>query len=700
MQKQEKRMFNMNALKRILLLILVLSMAVVLGACRQAPPEEVTEPEEAADTSAGAEEAAQAEEEEAGGGLPVYRIGYIQASSDAYYQMQADAAKLVADYINENEDFQVEMTFVTSESQPEKELAHIEDFIAQDYDAIIDFTFAAETAQRGAQLANAADIPFFVVGSTAADGPGVVTSTIKGDFVQMGGEIGAYLAENYPDAKIAIVEGTLGQGIVELFEEGFEENLGPNNEIVLKAPADWNAEVSQNIMSDWLANYNGEFDMVYAMNADIYLGVVRALEDANMLNDPIRIVTHNGRPEDFEGVMEGKAVGTLANSPTYEAGVLLKVVTTYLQGGDVPELVITPSAMVTKDTPEKLLGWELDKGVVAYQEWELPDASGSEGDAGAAAQAEEEEAGGGLPVYRIGYIQASSDAYYQMQADAAKLVADYINENEDFGVEMTFVTSESQPEKELAHIEDFIAQNYDAIIDFTFAAETAQRGAQLANAADIPFFVVGSTAADGPGVVTSTIKGDFVQMGGEIGAYLAENYPDAKIAIVEGTLGQGIVELFEEGFEENLGPNNEIVMKAPADWNAEISQNIMSDWLANYDGEFDMVYAMNADIYLGVVRALEDANMLNDPIKIVTHNGRPEDFEGVMEGKAVGTLANSPTYEAGVLLKVVTTYLQGGDVPELVITPSAMVTKDTPEKLLGWELDKGVVAYQEWEISN
>jgi ABC-type sugar transport system substrate-binding protein len=360
-------MFNMNALKRFLLLILVLSMAVVLGACRQAPAEEPAETEEAAEPAA--EEPA--EEEAATTEKPVYRIGYIQASSDAYYQMQADAAQLVVDYINENEDFGVEMTFVTSESQPEKELAHIEDFIAQDYDAIIDFTFAAETAQRGAQLANAADIPFFVVGSTAADGPGVVTSTIKGDFVQMGGEIGAYLAENYPDAKIAIVEGTLGQGIVELFEEGFEENLGPNNEIVQKAAADWNAEKSQNIMNDWLANYNGEFDMVYAMNADIYLGVVRALEDANMLNDPIRIVTHNGRPEDFEGVMEGKAVGTLANSPTYEAGVLLKVVTTYLQGGDVPELVITPSAMVTKDTPEKLLGWELDKGVVAYQEWEI-----------------------------------------------------------------------------------------------------------------------------------------------------------------------------------------------------------------------------------------------------------------------------------------------------------------------------------------
>jgi len=349
----------MKAMKiSVLFMLAVLLVSIAAGCAPTAATEDVQEEPKATEAPPESK--------------PVYKIGYIQTSPDAYYQMQADAAKLVVDYINENEPFQVEMTFVLSESQPEKELAHIGDFIAQGYDAIIDFTIAAETAQRGAQLANAADIPFFVVGSTAAEGSGKVTSTVKGDFVVMGGMIGKYIADHYPDAKIAIVEGVLGQGIVELFEEGFEKNLGPNNEIVLKAPGDWNAEKSQHVMSDWLANWNGEFDMVYAMNADIYLGVVRALEDAGKLNNPIKIITHNGRPEDFQGVMEGKAVATNSNSPTYESGVLLKVVTTVLQGGTVPELVITPSTMVDKDTPENLLGWELEKGVKAYQEYVIP----------------------------------------------------------------------------------------------------------------------------------------------------------------------------------------------------------------------------------------------------------------------------------------------------------------------------------------
>jgi hypothetical protein len=49
-------------------------------------------------------------------------------------------------------------------------------------------------------------------------------------------------------------------------------------------------------------------------------------------------------------------------------------------------------------------------------------------------------------------------------------------------------------------------------------------------------------------------------------------------------------------------------------------------------------------------------------------------------------------------MKVVTMVLQGKSVSKLVITPSTMVDKDTPENLLGWEMDKGVKAFQEYEI--
>jgi len=150
---------------------------------------------------------------------------------------------------------------------------------------------------------------------------------------------------------------------------GFEKALGPENKVVLRAPGNWDADTSRSVVTDWMATWKpGDFDMIFAMNADIYLGAVGVLEAAGKLNNPIRIITHNGRPEDFQGVMDGKAVATLSNSPTYEAGMLMKVVITHLRGGDVPKRIFSPAVMVDKTNPEDNLGWGIDSGVKAYLE--------------------------------------------------------------------------------------------------------------------------------------------------------------------------------------------------------------------------------------------------------------------------------------------------------------------------------------------
>ena len=92
-----------------------------------------------------------------------------------------------------------------------------------------------------------------------------------------------------------------------------------------------------------------------------------------------------------------------------------------------------------------------------------------------------------------GYVQAGSSIYWQLSAEgcvaAGKLA----------GIDVKVQNSNGDPQKELSNIEDFIAQKVNAIMVFTTNGETAQQGAKLANDANIPFFVVGSAAADGPG---------------------------------------------------------------------------------------------------------------------------------------------------------------------------------------------------------
>ncbi len=296
--------------------------------------------------------------------------------------------------------------------------------------------------------------------------------------------------------------------------------------------------------------------------------------------------------------------------------------------------------------------------------------------------------------YTIGYVQGGADAYYQMQADAAKYTADKL------GINMIFSNSEMKAEKELAAVENFIQQKVDAIVVFTASAETSQIGAQKANEAKIPFFIVGSEAAEGPGVVTSTIKGNFVTGGQMLGKYVAENLPGSKVAIVQGALGQGIAEPFTDGFTEALGDKGEVVLTAATDWSAAKSEEVVNAWMASYkEGDYDVIYAMNADVYLGTVKALESAGKLNNPIKIVTHNGREEDLDGVAQGKALATLANSPTYEAGIMLRIVVAALNGEEVPKIVETPFVMVTKDNLDEAFGWALESSWKGYVSGEYT-
>ncbi len=290
--------------------------------------------------------------------------------------------------------------------------------------------------------------------------------------------------------------------------------------------------------------------------------------------------------------------------------------------------------------------------------------------------------------YEIGYVQGGSDAYYQMQADAAQYTCNKL------GVTLNIINAEMKPEKELAAVETFIQQGVDAIVVFTASAETSQIGAQKANEANIPYFIVGSEAAEGSGVVTSRFKGNFVTGGAMLGKFVAENLPGSKCAIVSGALGQGIAEPFEEGFEAALDPGSSVVLKAPGDWNAEKSEEVVNGWMASYkDGDFDVIYAMNADIYIGTVKALESAGKLNNPIKVVTHNGREEDLDGVAQGKALVTLANSPTYEAGIMLRIVVSALNGEEVPRIVETPFVMVTKDNLDEAFGWAVESSWKGY-------
>jgi ribose transport system substrate-binding protein len=293
--------------------------------------------------------------------------------------------------------------------------------------------------------------------------------------------------------------------------------------------------------------------------------------------------------------------------------------------------------------------------------------------------------------FTVGYVQAGPSIYWQLSAEGCVAAGKLAN------IDVIVLSSEGKPDKELVNIEDFIAKKVDAIMVFTTNGETAQQGAKLANDAKIPFFVVGSAAADGPGKPTSTIKGDFEVMGRQIGTYVAKHFPNSTGGIVSGPFGQGIAEPFIKGFKDGIKDANiNIVAEQQADvgWSRQsaiaITQNIITA-----HPEINLLYVMAEDMCAGSVQALKEAGML-DKVNVITHNGQPLGVDMLKKGEIKGLQANSPTNEAGIAMIAVYKYLHGQKIPTLIETPSRMIDLTNLGDVYGWEMKAATDAMTEF----
>ena len=285
----------------------------------------------------------------------------------------------------------------------------------------------------------------------------------------------------------------------------------------------------------------------------------------------------------------------------------------------------------------------------------------------------------------LGVIQPGPEFYYQQLTDAMTLAAEYA------GMEVTSLISEYSAEKELANVEDLISQGVDAIIMFSVSGDAAQIAAQVCNEADIPFFTVGGTASDGPGVVTSSIKNDFFEMGQKDGIWLAENFEgEAKIADIQGLLGADIAEAISRGLVDGISSRDdmEVVFQTPADWDRAKAIKITEDLLAS-DLDFNVIMVHNEDMAAGVVSVLKEAGVLNNGVQVITQNGSPPGFDMIRAGEIMATVSNSSTYVGGDAIVQIMKYLDGMDVEPVWNAPVFAVDAtnvDDPNQVT-WDME-------------
>jgi len=281
----------------------------------------------------------------------------------------------------------------------------------------------------------------------------------------------------------------------------------------------------------------------------------------------------------------------------------------------------------------------------------------------------------------FGNIQPGPDPWYQYSVKAFTYFA------EAAGVEVVYLNSEYDQDKDIANIEDLIAQGVDVISVFPMTADLGAQYINKAKDAGIPVVFEAVQPSGGSQDYVTVVSFSYAMLGGLIAEYVHDNHPGAKLAYITGKPGTGIVEQYVDGVESTLKRLNstvELVSVQPTDWDRmqamEITENLLQSGM-----ELDVIFANNEDMAGGVIQVLKEADML-DKISVVSTGGSPEGIQLIRAGELEATACGSAGLEGALCFVAAMRQLEGKSVPKLINPPVFLATKDNIDTALTWEV--------------
>ena len=237
-------------------------------------------------------------------------------------------------------------------------------------------------------------------------------------------------------------------------------------------------------------------------------------------------------------------------------------------------------------------------------------------------------AAGGDDLIKVGFSQLGAESGWRT-ANTESVKASLTEEN---GIDLTFVDAQQKQENQIKALRDFIDQDMD-VIAFSPVIETGwDEVLQDIKDAGIPVVLVDrtvDTTVEDPYV--TWIGADFKQEGLTAGEWVKENYPDAKIFELQGTMGSGAQVDRQEGFREIVGAN--IVGEASGNFTRAEGKTATEAALAAYP-DMDLIFAHNDDMGLGAIEAIEAAGKKpGEDITIVTVDGVRDGLQALVDKK-------------------------------------------------------------------
>ncbi|MGB3644421.1 MAG: substrate-binding domain-containing protein [Mesorhizobium sp.] len=255
----------------------------------------------------------------------------------------------------------------------------------------------------------------------------------------------------------------------------------------------------------------------------------------------------------------------------------------------------------------------------------------------------------------------------------------YQNYAQKHGVEIVYQAAQSEGDQlgQLSIAETLISQGFNALLFSPQTDNNLQPALEEAESKGIPVVNVNDAVIPSVRHYVGNVQRD---NGVRVAKWFLANRPQGgKVAVIEGQAGVFAAGQRTKGFTETIteGGKFEVVASVPGNWDRQLAYDNATTILQQNP---DLVgfYANNDGMALGVVEAVKAAG-LQDKVVVFGTDGISDAYASIEAGELTGTVDSFPVLTGEVAMEVALRLIGKQELPRVVATPQALITKDNVE---------------------
>ena len=267
-------------------------------------------------------------------------ISYQNLQNEFIINIQ-DAVRAEAKKLNVN--------LIESDGQgnAENQISQVQDFLAQNVDAIILNPYDKEGSAPAVNLVVQAHKPIVVVNAIVSNLD--KANAYAGSKDAEAGQIEAQRIVDVLNGKgnVVIIHGPNGHSAEVQRSEGIRDVLAkhPDIKVVAEQTANWDRAQALNLMENWLAS-GQKIDAVLAQNDEMALGALKAIQAAGKQGQ-IAVIGIDAIPDALKAVADGQMVGTVFQDAKKQGAMAVDLAVSLVQGKPVEHDNYIPFQLVT-----------------------------------------------------------------------------------------------------------------------------------------------------------------------------------------------------------------------------------------------------------------------------------------------------------------------------------------------------------------